>query len=71
MPVMMNSGCVIMNVKGTTVIYYEKCNHCQHSEYDNKPYKEAPWQEPGIHNFGEYKCTKCGKTSKVELKFYK
>jgi hypothetical protein len=70
MPVMMNSGCVIMNVKGTTVLYYEKCNHCQHSEYDN-PLKEAPWQEPGIHDFGEYTCPKCNKTSKVELKFYK
>ncbi len=70
MPVMANSGCVIMNVKGTTVLYYQKCNHCQHSEYE-KPLKEAPWQEQGISSLGEYNCPKCNKTSKVELKFYK
>jgi hypothetical protein len=70
MPVMANSGCVIMNVKGTTVLYYQKCNHCQNSEYE-KTLKETPWQEPGISSLGEYSCSKCGKTSKVELKFYK
>jgi len=71
MPVMANSGCVIMNVKGSTVIYYQKCNHCQHSEYEKKPWKETPWQEPGINILGEYVCDKCEKTSEVRLKFYK
>jgi hypothetical protein len=59
-----------MNTKGNNVLYYQKCNHCQHSEYE-KPLKEAPWQEPGIHSFGEYECSECGKKSKVELKFFK
>lgn len=68
--VMANSGCVIMNVKGDKVLYYQKCNHCQTSEYDKKPYKEAPWQKEGITSHGEFKCPKCGKTSKVELKFH-
>jgi hypothetical protein len=71
MPVMMNSGCVIMDVKGTTVVYYEKCNHCQSSEYNDKSWKETPWQELGIYKIGEYTCKKCKKKSKVELKFYK
>jgi hypothetical protein len=70
MPVMAQSGCVIMNVKGSTVLYYQKCNHCQHSEYE-KPLKETPWQEPGISSIGEYSCPKCNKTSEVQLKFYK
>lgn len=70
MPVMAQSGCVIMNVKGDTVLYYQKCNHCQHSEYE-KPLKETPWQEPGINTIGEYTCPKCNKTSSVQLKFFK
>lgn len=70
MPVMANSGCVIMEAAGNDVFYYQKCNHCQHSEYE-EPLKEAPLQEPGISSFGEYECDKCGKKSKVELKFFK
>jgi len=63
------SGCVIMNVKGNNVIYYRKCNHCQASEYDKKPWLEAPVQKEGIASLGEYTCEKCGKVSNVELKF--
>jgi hypothetical protein len=66
-----NSGCVIMNVKGNNVIYYEKCNHCQASEYDNKPYKEAPVMDEGISELGEYTCKKCGKESPIALRFHK
>jgi hypothetical protein len=64
------SGCVIMNVKGDKVLYYAKCNHCQFSEQD-KPLREAPWQTEGLSDLGEFTCTKCGKSSKIQLKFRK
>jgi len=63
------SGCVIMNVKGNDVLYYEKCNHCQYSESDN-PLKQTPFIKEGIVSLGEYKCPDCGKSSAVELRFH-
>jgi hypothetical protein len=68
--VTMQSGCVIMNIKGDKVLYYQKCNHCQFSEQD-KPLRETPVQDEGIVEVGEYTCGKCGKTSKVSLRFHK
>jgi ssDNA-binding Zn-finger/Zn-ribbon topoisomerase 1 len=62
------SGCVIMNVKGNNVLYYQKCNHCQFSESD-KPLREVPYQKEGIGSYGEYTCPKCGGVSKVEMKY--
>jgi len=65
------SGAVIMEVKRGKVYYYCKCNNCQNSEYDKKPYKEAGWIEIGISSYGEYECPSCGYKSEVKLKFYK
>jgi hypothetical protein len=62
------TGCVIMNVKDSTVLYYHKCNHCQASEID-RPLQETPFLKEGISELGEYTCHKCGKTSPVALKF--
>ncbi len=63
------SGCVIMNVKGNNVLYYQKCNHCQFSESD-KPFKETPVMKEGISELGEYSCPKCNGTSNVALRFH-
>lgn len=65
------SGAVIMDVKDGKVIYYRKCNHCQTSEYHEKPYKETGWMETGISVLGEYVCPSCGLKSEIKLKFYK
>ena len=64
------SGCVIMNVKGNNVLYYRKCNHCQHSEYDD-PLRETPVIDEGISELGEYDCPKCQGKSQVALRFHK
>jgi len=63
------SGCVIMNVKGNNVLYYQKCNHCQFSESD-LPLKETPFIKEGISELGEYTCAKCNKLSAVALRFH-
>ena len=63
------SGCVIMNVKGENVLYYQKCNHCQFSESDLR-LKEAPVQSEGISELGQYTCGKCNKISNVALRFH-
>ncbi len=65
------SGAVIMGVKDGRVSYYRKCNHCQLSEYYEKPYKETEWMETGIAVLGEYECPACGGKSEIKLKFYK
>lgn len=65
------SGAVIMGVKEGKVTYYCKCNHCQTSEYYNKPYKEAEWMETGIAVIGNYECPSCRNNSEIKLKFYK
>lgn len=65
------SGAVIMGVKKGKVSYYRKCNHCQASEYYNKPYKEIDWIEKGIVALEEYECSTCGGKSEIKLKFYK
>ncbi len=69
--VMALSGAVIMEVKNGKVSYYCKCNNCQTSEYDKKPYKEADWIENGLTSLGEYECPSCGNKSEIKLKFYK
>ena len=69
--VMALSGAVIMGVKDGKVKYYRKCNHCQTSEYYNKPYKECDWIETGVSVIGEYECPSCGGKSEIKLKFYK
>jgi hypothetical protein len=69
--VMALSGAVIMGVKESKVSYYRKCNHCQTSEYNNKPYKEADWIETGIISLGEYICPSCGGKSEIKFRFYK
>jgi hypothetical protein len=65
------SGAVIMGVKDGKVNYFRKCNHCQTSEYHNKPYKETDWIEIGIVVLGEFECPSCGGKSEIKLKFYK
>jgi len=65
------SGSVIMGVKDDKVSYYCKCNHCQHSEYLVKPYKETEWIDKGIVNLGEYICPECDSKSEIILRFYK
>ena len=58
-----------MNVKGETVLYYQKCNHCQFSESD-KPLKETPFIKEGIVELGKYDCPKCNQDSPVTLRFH-
>lgn len=65
------SGCVIMGVQNNMVTYYKKCNYCQTSEYEIKPYQQTEWIDEGIVSLEEYYCPKCEKRSKVKLKFYK
>ncbi len=69
--VMALSGAVIMEVKKGKVYYYCKCNNCQKSEYEIKPYKETEWLDSGIVNLGIYKCPACGKENEINMKFYK
>jgi len=63
------SGCVIMNVKGENVLYYQKCNHCQHSESD-LPLRETPLKDNEIATIGDYQCPECGGTTSIQLRFH-
>ena len=63
------SGCVIMKVQGNDVLYYVKCNHCQHSEHD-KPLRQTPFIKEGIVSLGDYNCPVCNKSCPVELRFH-